>query len=114
MSKRNPQGEATMTETKTNHTFETEPCGRCGGSGHYSFNQIHGSMCYGCKGKGKKLTKAGQAAYDAWLAIARPEVGPDEIVPGMKLRIQGIGGGFVVCEVASIEDDTLNVGQGRK
>lgn len=25
-------------------------CGRCGGSGRYSFNQMHGDMCYGCKG----------------------------------------------------------------
>lgn len=27
-------------------------CGRCGGSGRYSFNQIDGSRCYGCNGKG--------------------------------------------------------------
>lgn len=34
-------------------------CGRCGGSGHYSFNLIHGTKCYGCNGKGfvtQKLT----------------------------------------------------------
>lgn len=27
-------------------------CGRCGGSGRYSFNQIDGDRCYGCNGKG--------------------------------------------------------------
>ena len=27
-------------------------CGRCGGSGHYSFNAQHGSRCYGCDGRG--------------------------------------------------------------
>ena len=29
-------------------------CGRCGGSGQYSFNQIDGSTCYGCRGSGHK------------------------------------------------------------
>lgn len=27
-------------------------CGRCGGTGSYSFNQFDGSRCYGCNGKG--------------------------------------------------------------
>lgn len=30
-------------------------CPRCGGSGHYSYNQIDGTKCYGCMGSGKKL-----------------------------------------------------------
>lgn len=25
-------------------------CGRCGGSGHYSFNQVDGTRCFGCRG----------------------------------------------------------------
>jgi hypothetical protein len=29
----------------------TKACGRCGGSGRYSFNQIDGDKCYGCNGK---------------------------------------------------------------
>lgn len=29
-----------------------EYCPRCGGSGHYSFNMIDGTVCYGCFGKG--------------------------------------------------------------
>ena len=29
-------------------------CPRCGGSGHYSYNQIDGTLCYGCMGSGKK------------------------------------------------------------
>ena len=29
-------------------------CPRCGGSGHYSYNQIDGTKCYGCMGSGKK------------------------------------------------------------
>lgn len=30
-------------------------CGRCGGSGRYSYNQMHGSRCYGCSGVGSQL-----------------------------------------------------------
>jgi hypothetical protein len=30
-------------------------CGRCGGSGRYSYNQMDGDRCYGCGGSGKKL-----------------------------------------------------------
>lgn len=27
-------------------------CPRCSGSGHYSYNSMDGTMCYGCRGKG--------------------------------------------------------------
>jgi hypothetical protein len=30
----------------------TKTCGRCGGRGHYSFNLVHGTVCFGCGGKG--------------------------------------------------------------
>lgn len=43
-------------------SFEKEPCGRCGGSGRYSYNQMDGDRCYGCGGKGERLTKRGAAA----------------------------------------------------
>lgn len=46
--------------------FESETCGRCGGSGSYSYNQIDGSRCYGCNGNRVRLTKRGAAAQ-AWL-----------------------------------------------
>lgn len=42
--------------------FESEPCGRCGGSGQFSYNQLNGSVCFGCKGTGYRLTKRGAAA----------------------------------------------------
>lgn len=46
------------------------PCSRCGGSGHYSYNQLDGTMCYGCRGTGKQrlevrwYTDAQRAAMD--------------------------------------------------
>jgi len=38
------------------------PCGRCNGSGRHSFNQIHGSICYGCDGRGSVRPAKGQEA----------------------------------------------------
>jgi hypothetical protein len=32
-------------------------CGRCGGSGNYSYNAMHGTRCYGCGGSGQVLPK---------------------------------------------------------
>ena len=32
-------------------------CPRCGGSGHYSYNQIDGTRCYGCNGSGIAIQK---------------------------------------------------------
>jgi hypothetical protein len=46
----------------TKPLFEHQTCTRCGGTGQFSFNQKHGSMCYGCNGSGIQLTKRGQAA----------------------------------------------------
>lgn len=30
-------------------------CKRCGGSGHYSYNSLDGTVCFGCRGSGKEL-----------------------------------------------------------
>lgn len=45
--------------------FETTTCGRCGGGGRYSFNLMHGDICYGCSGSGLALTKRAKVAR-AW------------------------------------------------
>ena len=37
--------------------IELEVCSRCGGDGHYSYNQMHGTMCYGCGGNGKSYPR---------------------------------------------------------
>lgn len=46
----------------TSISYEKEPCSRCGGCGQYSYNQMHGSMCYGCQGCGEQLTRKGKHA----------------------------------------------------
>ena len=47
--------------------FESTVCGRCGGSGQYSFNLTHGTMCYGCSETGVKLSKRGKAAQEYFI-----------------------------------------------
>lgn len=57
--------------------FETKTCSRCGGSGKYSFNLMHGTMCYGCNGSGLQFTKRGLAArlfYDESLTVPASEL----------------------------------------
>uniref|UniRef100_UPI003F493F96 hypothetical protein n=1 Tax=Nonomuraea sp. CA-251285 TaxID=3240002 RepID=UPI003F493F96 len=49
--------------------FESTECGRCGGTGSHQWNQIDGDICYGCRRKGRVLTKAGSAARQAYDAL---------------------------------------------
>lgn len=51
----------------------TEVCGRCGGGGRYSWNQIDGDKCFGCGGSGKRLAKITAATVAE--ALARIEAG---------------------------------------
>lgn len=46
--------------------FELVSCSRCGGSGRYSFNLMHGSQCYGCGGSGSVLSKRAAVARKAF------------------------------------------------
>jgi hypothetical protein len=45
--------------------YETTTCSRCGGCGHYSWNAVDGSKCYGCHGTGKSYTKQAAKAITA-------------------------------------------------
>jgi hypothetical protein len=44
--------------------LETESCSRCGGGGHYSYCQTHGTRCFKCGGSGKTYTRRAQAALE--------------------------------------------------
>ena len=72
-----------MTTTKATgtdcHGFPTRTCTRCGGSGHYAFNRLDGTTCYGCSGTGTQYaTKRASAAVAAFRKAqrnaARPQV----------------------------------------
>jgi hypothetical protein len=52
--------------------YETAPCKRCGGSGRYAFNLMHGTVCFGCSGSKTFVTKDGERAKSiVRAAIAR-------------------------------------------
>lgn len=48
---------------KIGDLFDFEPCGRCGGSGRYSWNQMDGDRCYGCSGTGQRIAQAHADLY---------------------------------------------------
>jgi hypothetical protein len=49
--------------------FESTECERCGGTGHHQYNQIDGTICYGCNGSGRALTRNGAQAREAYEAL---------------------------------------------
>lgn len=72
-------------------TYETKTCGRCGGSGRYSYCTMHGNTCFSCAGSGRARTKAGAAAKAAVdeFALANFSKSVDELVVGDFIRIDG-------------------------
>ena len=58
-----------------------ETCSRCGGSGHHSYNQITGSVCFGCNGRGEKAAKLTRAIF----AQAAEKVAAGELEAARKL-----------------------------
>lgn len=91
--------------------FEAQVCGRCGGCGEYSFNQMDGSRCYGCGGHGIKLTKRGLAAQAFFEGLC--SLRTDELVTGLKVRILPgpfSGGGWAtVTEITEEEGGTFAI-----
>jgi hypothetical protein len=61
--------------------FEVKTCGRCGGSGRYSFNMMDGDRCYGCSGSGIKYTKRGAAARAKMVELQTRDLA--DLKPGM-------------------------------
>src|SRR5262245_6075925 len=70
--------------------FESQTCSRCGGTGHYSYCQMHGTTCFKCGGKGVTLTKRGSAAQ-AWFTAQKMRPA-SEIKVGDKIVVDGMPG----------------------
>lgn len=99
----------------TSTIIEMETCGRCGGSGSYSYNQIDGSRCYGCNGRGERMTKRG-AFINEVLASSR-EIPAAKVTPGMVTEqfVMTLGGrttGRMNMYVLSVTEPKV-IGQGR-
>lgn len=94
------------------NSFETEPCGRCGGSGRYSYNQMHGDRCYGCGGTGIRLSKRGAAAKAYYHGLITKKLS-DIKIGDQILTFIGLSAGRYWQIVTAIEQDELNKGQNR-
>jgi hypothetical protein len=93
--------------------FETETCGRCGGTGHYSYNQINGTVCFGCHGHKVRLTKRGAAAQ-AWLH-KQQTVPANQLKVGDRVWAENFFGGYYAWfRVERIEGDTVELAYQRK
>jgi len=76
--------------------WEIEVCGRCGGSGKFSWCQMHGDRCFGCGGSGKVFSKRALKAR-AWLKeqcmvlVSELKLGERVVVPGVgKFNVKSI------------------------
>ena len=80
--------------------FESKTCSRCGGSGKFSWCQMHGDTCFGCGGNGLMLTKKGKVAQ-AWFN-AKKKKPACEVKVGERIVIDGVPG-FSRSEVVIVE-----------
>lgn len=82
--------------------FEHTNCGRCGGSGRYSYNQIDGDRCFGCHGTGFALTRRGNAAQAFFTALLTVRAG--DVTVGMRVNDRG-GRKFTVAAIEQWSSD---------
>src|SRR5581483_11115026 len=85
--------------------FETKSCGRCGGSGHYSYCQMHGTVCFQCGGSGVQLTKRGEVAQRFYNELLTKPARDFKV--GDSYRMQGDPKTYRIEE---IKPDALNPG----
>jgi len=91
--------------------FEKETCGRCGGCGNYSYCQQYGTMCFGCNGTGKRLSRRGKIASQKVQAfkVDRYSVPATEIEPGDRI-VYSMLEGRKRATVVAVKADPLNEG----
>lgn len=78
-----------MSKTKVDKpAFESTLCGRCNGSGKFSYSSFYGRQCFGCHGLGHQLTKRGAAAQQ-WFSD-RLTIPARDVTPGQRVRIEAI------------------------
>jgi hypothetical protein len=75
---------AGVTPAPLRWTYDTEPCSRCGGSGHHSRCEMYGTTCFKCSGRKVTLTRRA-AKVGAQLAEIRNrrQVAGYDLRPGM-------------------------------
>jgi hypothetical protein len=96
-----------VSEKKPKLLFESRVCTRCHGSGSYSFNLRHGSICYGCGGRGEQLTKRGAEAQRFFRELSMVSV--SDLKVGDVVRASGITrGGDSYTHAATVTEVLLD------
>lgn len=88
--------------------FETETCSRCGGSGHYSYCQMYGTVCFGCSGRKLRLTKRGAAAFAYYTQLCSLPL--ERLEVGMEIWNDNFFGKSGWGKILDIRPDKLNAG----
>jgi len=91
--------------------YETETCSRCGGSGHYSYNQRTGTTCFKCLGSGLQRTRRGAKARTAVEAFKETIVKTKariDLVPGDWILLRGGGSRLLARKVESIDSSVFS------
>lgn len=82
-------GTSTLTRP-TKPIWPTKECGRCGGTGRYSWCQMYGDTCFNCSGSGRAFANKKVAeiviGYRASLKAQREAIAQD-IAPGQKVYV---------------------------
>lgn len=84
---------------KTTLVYDFDSCGRCGGTGSYSYCSMYGSTCFQCRGQKRCATKAGHQAFTAVQAFiaAHYSVPVRALVPGDVIKYDGCTRRVVAC-----------------
>lgn len=87
--------------------FETIICSRCGGTGHYSYCETHGTRCFECEGTGMALTTRGKAARAFFNKLRETTAGQVEV--GMRIRARAGSALFTVTEIVRRTDGLIDL-----
>lgn len=98
---------------KNKPVFEYKSCGRCGGSGTYSFCTMYGNTCFGCGGKGYKLTGRGRAGVEFYRNALSVPVETLQVGDVIRAEEHFLFGGYrqAFAKIESISIDEANGGQ---
>lgn len=79
-------------ERRMKMALETKTCNRCGGSGHYSYHMMHGTVCFKCDGKGIILASPSKKGVKVNSSFDYCDVGD-------VIKVSGVG----VAKIVEIE-----------
>jgi hypothetical protein len=66
--------QASIIQTRLVELGFGQDCARCWGSGHYSYNPMHGTVCFGCSGRGRVARKLTAKLLDEIAALPSEQI----------------------------------------